>query len=115
MQRIAVIGSRSFDDYERLMSVLSPLLPAHIISGGAKGADGLAERLARELELPITVIKPDWAQFGRAAGPIRNREIVNAADIVIAFWDGKSKGTKSALDYARQQQKAVLVEEVNPE
>jgi len=49
MQKIAVIGSRSFDDYDRLKAGLLPLLPAHIVSGGAKGADGLAERLARKL------------------------------------------------------------------
>src|SRR5690554_7493215 len=71
MRKIAVIGSRHFTDYDRLERVLQPWLPAHIISGGAKGADALAEQLAREHELPITVIKPDWKQYGRGAGPIR--------------------------------------------
>lgn len=110
MQKIAIIGSRSFADYERVESVLRPWLPAHIISGGAKGADALAERLAREHELPITVLKPDWKQYGRGAGPKRNRDIVDSADLVIAFWDGKSRGTRSALDYARSKRKTVLVE-----
>ncbi|MCK7545854.1 DUF2493 domain-containing protein, partial [Marinobacter bryozoorum] len=67
MRKIAVIGSRHFTDYDRLERVLQPWLPAHIISGGAKGADALAEQLARENKLPITVIKPDWKQYGRGA------------------------------------------------
>lgn len=113
MQKIAIIGSRSFHHYDRLEKVLLPWLPAHIISGGARGADSLAERFAHAHELPITVIKPDWTQYGRAAGPIRNRDIINAADVVIAFWDGQSKGTKSALDYARQQKKVIIVEKVH--
>ena len=110
MRKIAVIGSRHFTDYDRLERVLQPWLPAHIISGGAKGADALAEQLARENKLPITVIKPDWKQYGRGAGPIRNRTIVDTADLVIAFWDGKSRGTASALNYARAKGKTVIIE-----
>lgn len=110
MRRIAVIGSRNFHDYGRLKCVLQPWLPAHIISGGAKGTDSLAEKLALEHELPITVIKPDWKQYGRGAGPIRNREIVDTADVVIVFWNGKSKGTASAVNYARTKNKRLIVE-----
>ena len=115
MRKIAVIGSRAFNDFEHLERVLLPWLPAHIVSGGARGADALAARLAETHNLPITIIKPDWAQYGRAAGPIRNRAIVDAADIVIAFWDHSSKGTKSALDYARQKQKTIIIEGVSPD
>jgi len=110
MRKIAVIGSRDFNDYEQLENALLPWLPAHIISGGAKGADTLAERFARAHGLPITVIKPDWKQFGRGAGPIRNRMIVDTADLVIAFWDGESRGTASALSYARANGKSVFVD-----
>lgn len=112
MKKIAIIGSRTFDDFQKLEKVLLPWLPAHIISGGARGADSLAEKLAQKHGLPITIMKPDWAQYGRAAGPIRNRDIVNAADMVVAFWDGQSKGTKSALDYASKQSKKVVIESV---
>lgn len=110
MRKIAVIGSRTFDDYDRLEGVLLPWLPATIISGGAKGADTLAERFARDHGQPITVIKPDWEQFGRGAGPIRNRAIVDAADLIIAFWDGKSRGTLSALNYAKGKGKTVIID-----
>lgn len=113
MRRIAVVGSRSFADYEHLRRVLQAWLPAEIISGGAQGADTLAQRLAQEENLPITVIKPDWRQFGRAAGPIRNRAIVDASDMVVAFWDGQSRGTASTLEYARAKNIPVLVELVD--
>jgi len=115
MRKIAVIGSRHFLDYDKLERVLQPWLPAHIISGGAKGADTLAKQLAQEHELPITVIKPDWKKYGRGAGPIRNRAIVDMADLVIAFWDGKSRGTASALSYARTKGKTVIIETVGGE
>ena len=100
LKRIAVIGSRDFDDYARLQSVLAPHLPAVLVSGGAKGADALAERLAQERGLTIDVIRADWNRYGRGAGPIRNKQIVESADLVIAFWDGKSRGTRSALAHA---------------
>ena len=96
MRKIAIIGSRHFTDYDRLERVLQPWLPAHIISGGAKGADALAEQLARERELPITVIKPDWKQYGRGAGPIRNRTIVDTADLVIASTTGSTRSSLTA-------------------
>ena len=100
VKRIAVIGSRDFDDYSRLVAVLEPHLPAVLVSGGAKGADALAERLARERGLTIDVIPADWQRYGRGAGPVRNRQIVESADLVVAFWDGKSRGTRSALIHA---------------
>jgi len=100
LKRIAVIGSRDFDDYARLESILAPHLPAVLVSGGAKGADALAERLAQERGLTIDVIRADWNRYGRGAGPIRNKQIVESADLVIAFWDGKSRGTRSALAHA---------------
>ena len=100
LKRIAVIGSRDFDDYGKLESVLESHLPAVLVSGGAEGADALAERLAQERGLTIDVIPADWQRYGRGAGPIRNKQIVESADLVIAFWDGKSRGTRSALAHA---------------
>jgi len=102
LKRIAVIGSRGFDDYFQLVAVLEPHLPAVLISGGAPGADGLAERFAQERGLEINVIPADWQRYGRGAGPIRNKQIVESADLVIAFWDGKSRGTRSALAHAEK-------------
>ena len=70
LKRIAVIGSRDFDDYGKLESVLESHLPAVLVSGGAKGADALAERLAQERGLTIDVIPADWKRYSR--GPVRS-------------------------------------------
>lgn len=58
---------------------------AKIVSGGAKGTDSLAEIYAEKYQLPLVVFKPDWQEYGRGAGIVRNREIIEAADIVVAF------------------------------
>jgi hypothetical protein len=97
----AIIGSRSFKDYECMKKTLKNRKMIGIISGGAKGADSLAERYAQENSLPITIIIPEWGKYGKAAGIIRNKEIVKKADVVFAFWDNKSKGTKASIDFAK--------------
>lgn len=105
----AVIGSRTFEDYNIMKAILKDKGLTGIISGGAKGADRFAERYAQEIGLPIEIIKPEWEKYGRAAGVMRNKEIVNKADIIFAFWDGKSKGTKSSIDFAEKIRKKVEI------
>ena len=102
--KIAVIGGRDFDDYELMKKVLDEKLAEIeiIVSGGAKGADSLAERYALEKKIDIIVFEADWKKHGRAAGPIRNKKIITEADLVVAFWDGKSKGTKSSINLAKK-------------
>lgn len=101
--KLAIIGSRGFNDYDFLKKNVSDFLKhnsfvcTHIISGGAKGADKLAEQFALDNQLDMIVFKPDWKQFGKRAGFIRNTEIIEKADVVIAFWDGISSGTKDAI------------------
>ena len=108
---IAVIGSRNFSDYKLLESTLAALPEiSQIVSGGAKGADSLAEIYAEKHQLPLVVFKPDWPKYGRGAGIVRNREIIEAADMVVAFWDGSSKGTASSLKFAKS--KGILIQTV---
>lgn len=113
MTVLAVIGSRTFSDMALLSEHMSKVCQAFgvssIVSGGAKGADSLAVEHAQMLGLRVQIFKPDWAQFGRGAGPIRNRLIVDVADVVLAFWDGESKGTKHAVGYAQQKGKHTIV------
>lgn len=99
--KVGIIGSRTFNDYPLLCSVLSNLdiEITEVISGGAKGADSLAKQYAQEQNIPIQEFLPDWKIYGRAAGPIRNKDIVKSSDLIIAFWDGKSRGTKSSIDF----------------
>lgn len=110
MMRIVIAGSRGFQDYALLEQTLVRILdkqiePVELVSGHAKGADLLAERFAKENDLPIHIIKPDWKTYGQAAGPIRNRQMLDYAmeelSLVVAFWDGKSKGTKNTIDTAK--------------
>ena len=110
MMRIVIAGSREFDDYELLKGTLNHILDeqtasVELVAGHAKGADLLAEKYARENGLPIHIIKPDWKTYGRAAGPIRNRQMLDYAKeespLVVAFWDGKSKGTRNTIETAR--------------
>lgn len=102
--KTAVIGSRTFDNYQQLKAVLDNLSekPTEIISGGAKGADALAERYAKENSLPLKVIPANWERHGKAAGPIRNLLIIEASEQIIAMWDGQSKGTEHTIKTARQ-------------
>jgi len=101
--KIAIVGSRDFELYDKLVEYIKSKIDVSeitvVVSGGAKGADTLAERFAKENNIPLTVVLPDWKKHGRAAGPLRNKIIVDIADIVFAFWDGKSKGTKSAITH----------------
>lgn len=76
---------------------------------GAHGADALAERLASEYEIPTEIYKADWAQYGKRAGYIRNRLIIAACDICVAFWDGKSKGTKMDIDLCKELGKECII------
>jgi hypothetical protein len=107
--KIAVVGSRSFDDYSYLHYALLPFKITEIVSGGAKGADSLAETYARTYAIPMKIFYPDWDKYGKSAGFRRNQQIVDYADIVVAFWDGESKGTKHSIDIAVKQNKQVIV------
>lgn len=102
--RYAIIGSRTFLDYEKFKKSIDPHLPyiTQIISGGAVGADSLASDYANEHDIPLLVFKPDWINNGIGAGFIRNKSIVQSSDIVLAFWDMKSNGTKHSLIYAKK-------------
>ena len=101
--KLAVVGSRGFSDYDLLKSRLDEEKDiTEIISGGAIGADRLAEQYAAEKNIPTTIFKPEWGKHGKAAGMIRNKDIICAADKVIAFWDGKSKGTENSINIAQK-------------
>lgn len=107
--QLAVIGSRTFDDFDLMVTTLDKFPNPTIISGGARGADQLAARYARLRNAPLIEYLPDWNKHGKAAGFIRNQLIVDAADAVIAFWDGQSRGTAHSIDLARKARKRLLV------
>lgn len=104
---VAIVGGRDFDDYEQFKSCVNgeKIKFKSIISGGARGVDTLAERYAKEIGVPLKIYWPDWTKHGKAAGPIRNRQIIESSDCVIAFWDEKSPGTRSSLKIAEELEK----------
>lgn len=106
---IAVIGSRGFNNYQIVERVLDKLKPFVLVSGGARGADSLAEEYADKNGLLKVIIKPDWERDGKKAGFIRNYKIVDKADIVVAFWDLESKGTKHSIDYSNKLNKPTYI------
>lgn len=80
-----------------------------IVSGGARGADILAERFADENKIKKIIFRPNYIKYGRLAPLVRNERIVDYADKVIAFWNGKSRGTKHAINYAEKTGKHVNI------
>jgi hypothetical protein len=112
--RLAVVGSRHYLDYQEFSRALDLLLSTwhgtvELVSGGARGADSLAERYGREHGLPVKVFPADWDQHGRAAGMIRNREIVQYCTAAVAFWDGESRGTRNSIELAKRAGKPTFV------
>lgn len=110
---LAIIGSRDFNDYEQLSYFIRKNVKVdnitEIVSGGARGADALAEKFAMEYHIPTTIFKPNWQKFGRPAGMIRNKDIIEKSEVVFAFWDGISKGTANSLKLAEKAKKSIYI------
>ncbi len=109
--RYAIIGSRICTSRKFVFPILDRMLRAGdiIVSGGAKGADSLAEEYAEQKEFTVVVYKAMWDLYGKSAGFKRNVQIIDDADEIIAFWDGKSKGTRHSINLAKAAKKPVHV------
>lgn len=113
--KVIIAGGRYFSDYELLKKTCDEFLQDKtgeeivIISGHASRADTLGERYAQEKGFKIETYPADWKKYGRAAGTIRNEQMANIANALVAFWDGKSKGTKSMISLAKKKGLQVFV------
>lgn len=115
-KKIVVAGCRDFNDYNLAKSYID-LCISNIkekynlifISGGCRGADSLGQRYAQENGYNVEIYPADWGKYGKSAGPIRNKLMAEICDYVICFWDLKSRGTKSMIDYANQFNKPIKV------
>ena len=105
--KLAIVGSRNIGDID--IGMYLPDGVDEIVSGGAKGADTLARKYAEEHGIKLTEFLPKYDLFGRSAPLKRNEEIVRYADEGIAFWDGKSRGTKYTIDAFRKLGKKVQI------
>lgn len=104
---VLIAGGRDFDDEDLMIATLNDLikegkLPHEsqwaIVSGMAVGADMIGYRLAKANGIPVKQYPANWIKYGRSAGYVRNREMAKVSDVLVAFWDGKSKGTKHMID-----------------
>jgi len=110
--KVIIAGGRDFDDYKYMSSKLTELfensayfkgITIKIISGMAKGADSLAIRYADEHKLTKILFPANWKAYPRIAGFLRNNDMLSIATHLIAFWDGKSSGTKHMIDIAQEK------------
>lgn len=106
--KVAVIGSRGLT-VKNLEKYLPPET-TEIISGGARGIDACAREYAISHGIKLTEFLPEYEKYGKTAPLKRNITIIEAADIVLAFWDGKSHGTKFVIEKCREVGKTVRVE-----
>ena len=111
---VAIVGGRDFNDEVGLNARMNDLFDEYnitrVVSGGAKGADSLGAKWARSRNIPTTIYLPDWKKYGRRAGIVRNADIINAASMVVAFWDGHSPGTKNSIERGEKKGITVLIE-----
>ena len=97
--KVAVVGSRSIFATDISMYISDG---DEIVSGGAVGVDSCAAEYAKKNGLKLTVFLPQYEKYGRAAPIVRNKKIVDYADKIVVFWNGKSKGTLSVIKYAEK-------------
>jgi len=114
--RVIIAGSRDFNDYELLKKSAIEIITnktifpdlTTIVSGGARGADKLGERFADDMGLEIVRFIPDWDNLGKRAGYVRNEEMAKFSvqdgneGMLIAFWDGESRGTNHMINLAKK-------------
>lgn len=107
--QVIIAGGRDFSDYDLLCRKCDQFFinkaPTAIISGMARGADCWGVQYAREHGIPVLEFPANWRVLGKRAGMMRNLQMLEVADAVVAFWDGKSKGTHHMI---RETQKRGL-------
>lgn len=117
--RLIIAGSRGFHELRELQAAVRwarkdwswPEID-EVVSGGAAGVDRLGELYAEEEGIPVKLFPADWGKHGKAAGPIRNREMAEYADALVAVWDGSSRGTKNMIDEATKRGLKVYVHRI---
>lgn len=113
--KVAIVGSRTFNDYRTAKKFIDDTCSENgieittIVSGGARGADAIGERYARENGIETLIFPADWKTYGKRAGFKRNHDIIYNCDVCIAFWDGLSHGTKHDIELCEQYGKKVYI------
>jgi hypothetical protein len=113
--KVIIAGGRDFEDRELFRIIMFDHFWRgdagcdgwegidEVVSGGARGADRLGEEWAAKENIPLRRFPAEWDRHGKAAGYIRNAEMAEYADKLVAFWDGESRGTKHMIDLALEK------------
>ena len=109
--RVAIVGSRHFSEPERVAEYVNGLPPrASIITGSASGVDAAATKAARDKGMPVQVIPASFDEMADASkASARNQRLIDACDVLVAFWDGSSKGTRATVERALDSGKEVHI------
>ena len=110
-----IAGSRDIDSKREVRAAIAACgwRVTKVISGGANGVDKRGEQYARDKDLPMRRFLADWRRYGRGAGAVRNAEMAEHAEALIAIWDGISPGTKNMIAIARKKGLRVYVHIIN--
>jgi hypothetical protein len=114
--KVIIAGSRGITDEHLIFNAIkeSGFEITEVVSGGAAGVDKFGEKYANRNDIPLKIFLADWEKKKASAGIIRNAEMANYAEALIAVWDGKSKGTKNMIEIAGRKGLLVFVEVVEP-
>lgn len=108
--RTIIAGSRTAT-YQQVCQAMSEYAEevTEVVCGGAKGADQHGRLWASVRQIPVKLFTPDWNAYGKSAGPIRNRQMADYGQALVAIWDGESRGTKNMIEEAQKRGLVVFV------
>ena len=116
VKRVVIAGCRDYNNYDEAKRYIDFYLSETrkqnqiiIISGMANGADKIGEMYAKENVFKVERYPAEWGKYGKSAGPIRNRQMAEACDFVICFWNGDSPGTRSMIELAKKYDKPIKI------
>ena len=104
--KVIIAGGRDYNNYAFLAQMMDDFAKEHnveeVVCGCAAGADSLGAKWAKERGIPVKEFPAEWDVFGKKAGILRNHDMGNYADFLVAFWDGQSAGTRDMISYMKQ-------------
>lgn len=112
--KVIIAGSRNITSYAEVLKaiILSGFNITEVVSGRASGVDQLGEKWAKESNIPIKTFSPNWKELGRSAGILRNEDMGDYAEALIAIWDGQSRGTQHMIAFMSDRKKPVFIHKV---
>lgn len=121
MAKVIIAGGRDFKNFKTLEATMDYLMAAdganitvdEVVCGCAVGADSLGRSWAQEKGIPVVEFPADWEGKGKRAGIMRNLEMAHYGDVLVAFWDTESKGTKHMIGIAQKKGLQVFVRQYN--